>query len=502
MASYVLGIDQSTQGTKVLLFDEQGKICCRVDRPHKQYVDSKGWVEHDPVEIWENVKLLIQDLLEKNNFNPDEIKSIGISNQRETAMAWNKDTGLPIYNAIVWQCARGAGICEAISKAGMAEGIKEATGLPLSPYFSGAKLAWILQNVPEANTLMSAGKLCMGTMDSWLIFKMTKGQEFRTDFSNASRTQLFDIDKLYWSETSCKAFGIDVSALPQVTDSDGYYGETDFDGVLDVKVPIHGVLGDSHAALFGQGCHEPGMAKATYGTGSSVMMNIGKKPVRSSHGLVTSLAWCISGTPMYVLEGNINYTGATISWLKDDLELITGAGETEKLAKDANPSDKSYFVPAFTGLGAPYWESDATGIFTGITRVTGKKEMVRAVLDSIAYQINDVVSIMQQESKHVLSALRVDGGPTKNHYLMQFQTDMLGCPVEVPDAEELSAIGAGYCAGIAEGLYDQDKIFAQIKRTAFNPSMDEQNKKTFLNGWKKAVNQVLWAAKKDSTGKA
>ncbi len=502
MASYVLGIDQSTQGTKILLFDEMGKICCRVDRSHKQYVDSKGWVEHDPEEIWENIKHLIQDLLEKTDVKADEIKTIGISNQRETAMAWNRETGIPVYNAIVWQCARGAGICEAILKEGLAEDIKKATGLPLSPYFSGAKLAWILQNVPEASQLMNDGRLCMGTMDSWLVFKMTNGKEFRTDFSNASRTQLFDIDKLQWSETASRAFGIDISALPEVTDSDGFYGETDFDGILDVKVPIHSVLGDSHAALFGQGCHESGMAKATYGTGSSVMMNIGEQPVRSSHGLVTSLAWSIAGTPLYVLEGNINYTGATISWLKDDLELISGAGETENLAREANPSDKSYFVPAFTGLGAPYWESEATGIFTGITRVTGKKEMVRAVLDSIAYQINDVVAIMQQESKHVLSSLRVDGGPTKNRYLMQFQTDMLGCPVEVPDAEELSAIGAGYCAGIASGLYNKEKIFAQINRTAFNPNMEEQTKQAFLDGWKNAVNQVLWAAKKDSTGEA
>ncbi len=502
MASYVLGIDQSTQGTKILLFDEMGKICCRVDRPHKQYVDFKGWVEHDPEEIWENIKHLIQELLEKTDVKADEIKTIGISNQRETAMAWNRETGIPVYNAIVWQCARGAGICEAILEEGLAEDIKKATGLPLSPYFSGAKLAWILQNVPESSQLMNDGRLCMGTMDSWLVFKMTNGKEFRTDSSNASRTQLFDIDKLQWSETASRAFGIDISALPEVTDSDGFYGETDFDGILDVKVPIHSVLGDSHAALFGQGCHESGMAKATYGTGSSVMMNIGEQPVRSSHGLVTSLAWSIAGTPLYVLEGNINYTGATISWLKDDLELISGAGETENLAREANPSDKSYFVPAFTGLGAPYWESEATGIFTGITRVTGKKEMVRAVLDSIAYQINDVVAIMQQESKHRLSSLRVDGGPTKNRYLMQFQTDILGCPVEVPDAEELSAIGAGYCAGIASGLYNKEKIFAQINRTAFNPNMEEQTKQAFLDGWKKAINQVLWAAKKDSTGKA
>ncbi len=493
MDACIMGIDQSTQGTKLLLFDAEGKIIYKADKPHKQYIDEKGWVEHDPDEIWQNLKTLVKEMLEKMHLTGNEIRAIGISNQRETAMAWNRRTGRPIYNAIVWQCARGAAICEKLRQQGFADTVKKTTGLPLSPYFSAAKLAWILQNVEGAEKLMQEGDLCLGTMDSWLVYCMTKGNVFATDFSNASRTQLFDIDKLQWSEEVAKMFGISVSALAKVMDSDGLYGATDFDGILPTKVPIRAVFGDSHAALFGQGCHKAGMAKATYGTGSSVMMNVGEKPIRSEYGLVTSLAWSISGKVNYVLEGNINYTGAAITWLKDDLQLISSPSETELLARKANPQDRSYFVPAFTGLGAPYWESEATGLYTGITRVTGKNEMVRAVLDAIAYQINDVAALMQQESGHSLPALRVDGGPTKNAYLMQFQTDILGCPVEIPQAAELSAIGVAYAAGIAIGLYKED-IFHKMERRTFRPQMEAARRTKLLKGWQEAVCQTIEAA--------
>lgn len=498
---YILGIDQSTQGTKVMLFNAEGQAVCRLDCPHEQRIDARGWVEHNPEEIWQNLKTLIQQLMADHRGEVRAVRAIGISNQRETAMAWDRRTGAPVYPAIVWQCARGAAICQTIEEEGLAEKIHAVTGLPLSPYFSGAKLAWILQQVEEARKLMAVGRLCMGTMDSWLVYKLTGGQVFRTDYSNASRTQLFDIDRLQWSSEACESFGIDPEALAEVSDSDGFYGETDFDGLLEQKVPIHAVFGDSHAALFGQGCHQAGMAKATYGTGSSVMMNVGGKPVRSHQGLVTSLAWCLSGQPSYVLEGNINYTGAAVTWLKDNLGIISGAGETEALAMKAKSADRSYFVPAFSGLGAPYWESRAAGLFTGITRVTGRPEMVRAVLDSIAYQIHDVAAIMQTESGYKLPALRVDGGPTRNKYLMQFQTDILDCPVEVPSVEELSAMGAGFCAGIAIGLYDKTRIFAQVKRTRFSRQMPEPVRSDLLAGWKQAVEQVLWAAKRDSPGK-
>ena len=495
MGAYVLGIDQSTQGTKLLLFDAAGKICYRDDMQHVQHIDNRGWVEHDPEEIWQNLKALVKRMLQQLQLERGSIKAIGISNQRETAMAWNRDTGKPVYPAIVWQCARGAAICSRLQAEGWNEDIRSITGLPLSPYFSAAKLAWILENVDTAKQLMQEKKLCMGTMDSWLVFRMTKGEVFATDYSNASRTQLFNLDKLCWSEKAAKAFGINTAALPQVLDSDGFYGLTDFEGLLPEKVPIHAVMGDSHAALFGQGCHETGMAKATYGTGSSVMMNVGKKPVRSSHGLVTSLAWSLSGKPSYVLEGNINYTGAAISWLKDNLHLISSPSETEALARAANIDDHSYFVPAFTGLGAPYWEDSATGSYTGITRVTGKNEMVRAVVDAIAYQINDVVSIMQKESGYPLPELRVDGGPTRNSYLMQFQADMLNCPVAVPDAAELSAIGVAYAAGIASGVYETEKIFGSVKRKQFTPKIQAERRQSMLAGWHAAIRQTIEAAK-------
>ena len=493
MKSYILGIDQSTQGTKVLLFDEAGTICYKAAKSHKQYIDEKGWVEHDSDEIWRHLKDLIRDMLDKTEINGKAIKAVGISNQRETAMAWHRQTGKPVYRAIVWQCARGAAICEELRRKGLDSLIKNTTGLPLSPYFSAAKLAWILRRVEGAKELMDEGNLCMGTMDSWLVYCMTKGQVFRTDFSNASRTQLFDIGRLTWSDDVCRAFGIDRRALPEVTDSNGFYGKTDFDGILPEAIPIHAVFGDSHAALFGQACHHPGMAKATYGTGSSVMMNIGDKPVYSQHGLVTSLAWSLSGKATYVLEGNINYTGAAITWLKDDLQLIRSPEETMALAQAANPKDRSYFVPAFTGLGAPYWESQATGLYTGVTRVTGKKEMVRAVLDAIAYQINDVTTLMQKESGYKLPSLRVDGGPTKNAYLMQFQTDLIGCPVDVPEAAELSAIGAAYAAGLAVGLYDKDALFKDMKGISYEPAMAGDRRRELSGGWQKAISQTLAA---------
>lgn len=496
MGRCILGIDQSTQGTKVLLFDARGDVIKRLDKPHRQYVDARGWVEHDPEEIWENLKELVGRLLQETRTAARDIAAIGISNQRETALAWDKATGKSIYHAIVWQCARGAQICTELEEKGCGDRIRQVTGLPLSPYFSAAKLAWLLRHVEGARKLMAAGRLAMGTMDSWLVYKMTGGRRFQTDASNASRTQLFDIEKLQWSEEVAGLFGIETAALPLVTDSDGDYGETDFDGLLDRKIPIRGVLGDSHAALFGQGCHRPGLAKATYGTGSSVMMNVGADPVRSAHGLVTSLAWSLGGRPEYVLEGNINYTGAAISWLKDDLKLIESAGETEALARAAHPEDKSYFVPAFTGLGAPYWESGATGLFTGLTRVTGKREMVRAVLDAIAYQINDIVSLMQEESGHQLPALYVDGGPTKNGYLMQRTADIIAARVEVPDVEELSAMGAAYVAGIAAGLYERREVFARGKRRAFSSQLSAAKRAALIAGWRAAIRQVLSATRK------
>lgn len=485
-----MGIDQSTQGTKALLFDEEGSLICRSDVPHKQYIDERGWVEHDPEEIYRNTLSVVKILVEKAGIDKNEIVTLGISNQRETAMVWDRATGKPVYNAVVWQCARGAEICAKIEAAGHGEMVRSHTGLQLSPYFSAAKIAWVLQNVEGAQERADRGELCCGTIDSWLVYKLTGAKEFRTDYSNASRTQMFNITSLAWDPEVCGLFGIPVSCLAELTDSDGEYGMTDFDGFLDAPIPIRGVLGDSHGALFGQGCVEKGMIKTTYGTGSSVMMNIGKDPVFSKR-VVTSLAWKLNGEVNYVLEGNINYTGAVITWLKDDLELITSPGETEALALAANPKDKTYLVPAFTGLSAPYWDSEAAGIISGMTRTTKRAEIVRAGLDCIAYQITDVIEAMSEESGIAIGELRVDGGPTRNRYLMQFQSDMAHVTVQVPSAEELSGIGAAYAAGIAVGLYVRDEVFAKMSRTKFEPAMDAETRNEKYEGWKHAVSQVL-----------
>ena len=490
MSRYVLGIDQSTQGTKARLFDEEGALICRTDLPHRQYINEKGWVEHDPEEIYINTLAVVKNLVEKAGINKNDLAVLGISNQRETAMVWNRTTGKPVYNAVVWQCARGARICEEIEKAGDADMIRSHTGLQLSPHFSAAKIAWVLKNVEGVQEIADKSELCCGTIDSWIVYKLTGGKEFRTDYSNASRTQMFNISELKWDKQVCGLFGIPTTALPEVTDSDGKYGTTNFDGYLDHEIPIRGVLGDSHGALFGQGCVEKGMIKSTYGTGSSVMMNIGEEPVFSNR-VVTSLAWKLGGEVNYVLEGNINYTGAVITWLKDDLELISSPDETEQLAKESNPADKSYLVPAFTGIGAPYWDSEATGILTGMTRTTKRKEIVRAALDCIAYQITDVIKTMSAESGIDISELRVDGGPTKNKYLMQFQSDIAHVTVQVPSSEELSGIGAAYAAGIAVGIYNKEEVLNKMTRTRFTPQMQSEERAQKYAGWKSAVEQVL-----------
>lgn len=490
MKKYVLGIDQSTQGTKALLFNTKGEIVCRADLPHRQMTDEKGWVEHDPEEIWQNTLNVTKLVVEKAGIDKNEIQTVGISNQRETALVWNKVTGEPVYNAVVWQCARGAKICAGLEEKGYGEMVRSRTGLTLSPYFSAAKIAWVLQNVEGAEELGRKGELCCGTIDSWLVYKLTKGKEFRTDYSNASRTQLFNIRTLQWDGELCGIFGIPEDSLAQVTDSDGLFGETDFDGFLDRPIPIRAVLGDSHGALFGQGCLEKGMMKATYGTGSSIMMNIGEKPVFSDR-IVTSLAWSMGGKVNYVLEGNINYTGAVITWMKDDIGLISSPSETKEMAEQANPNDTTYLVPAFSGLGAPYWNSEARAVFYGMSRTTKRNELVKAGLESIAYQINDVISAMKEESGIEIRELRVDGGPTRNTYLMQFQSDITGIAVQVPSAEELSGIGAAYMAGLSEGIYQMEGLYDSMSRSRFSPAMPEEVRTEKCAGWKKAVSKVL-----------
>lgn len=490
MGKYILGIDQSTQGTKALLFNEEGDLLKRSDLPHRQIINEKGWVSHDPEEIYQNTIQVVKNLVESSGIDKNEIAGVGISNQRETSLAWDKITGEPLADAIVWQCARAAGICERDSVKEKGEMIRQKTGLNLSPYFPASKIAWLLEEVDGAKEKAAEHTICHGTIDSWLIYRLTGNKVYKTDYSNASRTQLFNIFELKWDEGICRLFGIDPANMAEVCNSDSEFGETDFEGFLEHPIPIHGVLGDSHGALFGQGCLEKGMIKSTFGTGSSIMMNIGEKPVLSAHGVVTSLAWGMNGKVNYVLEGNINYTGAVITWLKEDARLIDSPQETEELAAQAEQDDELYLVPAFTGLGAPYWDSRAKAALIGITRTTRRAEMVRAGLECITYQITDIIEAMRQDAQVEIKSLRVDGGPTRNAYLMQFQSDMTEAAVLVPDAEELSGIGAAYAAGLALKVYD-DKIFKKLQRKTYDPTMDKKLRDKKYAGWKKAVAMIL-----------
>ena len=483
-AKTVLAIDQSTSGTKALLFDERGELLGRHDLPHEQKINSQGWVSHNPMEIYRNALAAVKALLEETGADPASIAALGISNQRETALVWDRDTGLPVADAVVWQCARAQGICDRIQNQG--ELVRQKTGLNLSPYFPAAKWAWLLENTPDL-----AGKnLCAGTIDAWLVYKLTGGKVFATDYSNASRTQLFNLTTLEWDQELCQLFGVPVEILPQVRFSDGGFGQTDLEGLLSHPVPIRGVLGDSHGALFGQGCHKPGMIKATYGTGSSVMMHIGERPVFSQQGVVTSLAWGMAGKVSYVLEGNINYTGAVTKWVVEDLGLLSSSKEAGPVAQQADPSDTTYLIPAFTGLGAPYWDSGAKGVLCGMSRTTGRAEIVKAAEECIVYQITDVIQAMGQEAGVEIGQLRVDGGPTKDRYLMQFQSDILGIPVAVPEREELSAMGAAFCAGIAAGVYSKE-VFQGVRRQNYTPQMKEETRQAKYAGWKQAVAMLL-----------
>ncbi len=499
MSEYILGIDQSTQGTKALLFDQEGTLLAREDISHRQIVNPAGWVSHNPMEIYHNVLQAIKNLVSKSGIRKSQIVCIGISNQRETSLVWDKKTGLPLDHAIVWQCARAAAVCEKLKKEGAAKFIQENTGLPLSPYFPAAKLAWFLENVPKLQKKAQKGQVCFGTMDTWLVYKLTQGNSYKTDYSNASRTQLFNLFTLQWDSEICQLFGVHPEQLPAICDSDSDFGETTLEGYLDAPIPIHAVLGDSHGALFGQGCLSKGMVKATYGTGSSIMMNIGAAPVSSSHGLVTSLAWKLKGKVSYVLEGNVNYTGAIISWLQHQAGLLASPEETEALCRQACQHDTLYFVPAFTGLGAPYWEPDLKAALLGIDRNTGKKEIVKAGVEAIAYQIADVISAMRQDTGIPVKLMRADGGPAQNTYLMQFQSSLLNAEIHVPDTKELSGMGAAYAAGFAMGLLPAN-LFEKKQFSMYRPASDTDRIKAKYEGWKRAV-RILLSGKEEKRKK-
>ncbi|MDQ0222421.1 glycerol kinase [Streptococcus moroccensis] len=480
--TYVIGIDQSTQGTKVLLFDQEGKIVKKLSCAHQQIISEQGWVSHNPTEIYDNVINLVDELI--RDIDKNKLIAVGITNQRETALAWYKGTGQPIDNAIVWQCARAKAITDQmdVSQASM---VKRKTGLPLSPYFSAAKYSWLIKHYQG-----ELDQIACGTVDSWLIYQLTSGKSFKTDVSNASRTQLMNLEKRAWDEELCSLFGIPVSCLPQIEASDANFGETDFDGILPHPVPIHAVMGDSHAALFAHKGFEAGDIKATYGTGSSIMMNIGTEVSIMPENLAVSVGWQSQGTCHYVIEGNINYSGAVMTWLKDSLHLFEDMDELNQLVAEANPLDKTYLVPAFSGLGAPYFRDDVTAAFVGMTRTTGRAELVKAGLESIAYQINAVLSAMKSVSKLEIKRISADGGPTKNAYLMQFQSNLAKADVDVATVEEASCTGVAYLAGISCGAYPET-ILDQLSSHRMSPEPSFASiRLEKLAGWDQAVNRL------------
>ncbi|MCI9150592.1 MAG: glycerol kinase GlpK [Lachnospiraceae bacterium] len=477
---YIIGIDQSTQGTKAVLVDEQGRIAGRADRKHAQLVNEQGWVSHDPEEIYQNVLLAVQDVMKQNQIPRESVRAIGISNQRETTVLWDRQ-GRPLAPAIVWQCGRARDIAQRLEP--WEEAIRRKTGLPLSPFFPAAKMAWLL----EQNASGSGCGFCLGTVDSWLIYRLTGGKSFKTDYSNASRTQLFNLHTLEWDQELCQWFGVPMEALPKVCDSNSAFGETTLEGYFEKPVPILAALGDSHGALFAHGCHQKGMTKTTYGTGSSIMMNIGTTFQESRSGLATSLAWGMDGVVHYVLEGNINYTGAVMSWLKDDLKLIAGLDELNPAIEAANPADTTVLVPAFTGLSAPYWDHEARGLIYGMSRTTGRNEIIRGAVESIALQIMDVVKSMERDSGISIEELHVDGGPTRNGYLMQFQSDMTGSRVLVPEMEEFSALGAAYMAGLTCGMYRKETLFEGQKATVYERRMEAADRERKQQLWQQAI---------------
>ena len=480
---YIIAIDQSTSCTKAMLFDESCNLISKKSVDHRQLINDKGWVEHDGNEIYSNLITAVHDLIASTAINPSDVVSAGLSTQRETTIAWNKKTGEPFYNAIVWQCSRAKDICSRLEK--YENQIKDKTGIKLSPYFSAAKMTWLLENVN------SIDKSCciMSNIDAFLIFRLSNRKAIKTDYSNACRTQLFNINTLDWDNDLISVFGLRKEMLPEVCDSDSEFCMTDFEGILPHKIPLHAALGDSQSALFAQGCITPGLVKATYGTGSSVMMNTGDRIIDSDH-LSTSLAWKIAGKINYVIEGNVNYSGATIKWLVDDLQLLDSASEAGNIAEKAVMPDGLYLVPAFTGLGAPVWDQDVRAMVLGMDRTVGKAEFVRAAEESIAYQITDVLMTMQDEANIKIQSLRTDGGPTRDTFLMQFQSDISTIPVVVASVAELSGKGVAMAAGLAIDLYDKSSLFSEKYANVYTPSMNSTERNKKYSGWAKAINIV------------
>jgi glycerol kinase len=492
MKKYILAIDQGTTGSTIIIFDRRGRIVARAYREFPQIYPKPGWVEHDPIKIWQSVKLTITDALKAGKIRGSEIAAIGITNQRETTIIWDRKTGKPVYNAIVWQCRRTAEICDRLKKKGLEGYVQKSTGLKIDAYFSGTKIKWILDNVRDARREAQGGKLAFGTVDTWIIWNLTGGKSHVTDYSNASRTMIFNIRKLDWDGRLLKILGISRSILPKVVPSSGVAGRTKGIGVLPDGIPIAGIAGDQQSALFGQGCHEPGDIKNTYGTGCFMLVNTGTKAVNSKTGLLTTIAWGIDNKVYYALEGSVFIAGAAVQWIRDGLGLIKKASETEAIAKSVPDTGGVYFVPAFVGLGAPYWNMYARGTITGITRGTTRAHLVRATLESLAYQTKDVLLCMQKDSHLKIGSMKVDGKAAENGFLMQFQADILPAKVIRPKIIDTTALGAAYLAGLGMGFWKDRNELKKLWRVdkTFSPGMKPALSAKLYNGWEKSVSQA------------
>ena len=496
MPKYIMALDSGTTSNRCILFDQAGEICAVAQKEFTQIFPQPGWVEHDADEIFETQLSVARQALASIGAGAADIAAIGITNQRETTILWDRHTGQPICNAIVWQCRRTTEICQHLQSRGLTQAIREKTGLVIDPYFSGTKIRWILENVPGARALAEQGDLLFGTVETWLIWKLTGGKVHVTDYSNASRTMLFNINTLQWDEDILNWLNIPRSLLPTPMPSSCCYGQTE-PQFFGAPIPISGAAGDQQAALFGQACFTPGDSKCTYGTGAFLLMNTGKKPILSHNGLVTTVAWGLNGEVNYALEGSIFVAGAAIQWLRDELHLIETAADSEYLAKRVPDTNGCYVVPAFTGLGAPYWDAYARGAIVGLTRGVNQNHIIRATLDSITYEIHDVLSSMEADAGIRLSSLKVDGGASANNYLMQTQADINSAPVDRPKCVETTAAGAAYLAGLSVGFWKDQAQLKAIRQTdrMFRPKLSEQARTERLEGWKKAVRCTRgWAA--------
>lgn len=490
---YIMALDRGTTSSRCIIFDKDGNIIKVAQKEFEQIYPKPGWVEHDAMEIWGSQSGVMREAVDTAGINPEEIAAIGITNQRETTVVWDKKTGKPIYNAIVWQCRRTSEICDELKEKGLTECIREKTGLIIDAYFSATKVKWILDNVEGARERAEKGELLFGTIDTWLIWKLTGGRVHVTDYSNASRTMMYNINTLEWDKDILKELDIPEIMLPEVKESSCVYGYTDSGLFADIKIPIAGCAGDQQSALFGQNCFEEGTAKNTYGTGCFLLMNTGEKPVKSENGLLTTISWGVDGKVEYALEGSIFMGGASIQWLRDELRMIKSAADSEKYAMRVENTNGVYVVPAFTGLGAPYWDMYARGTIVGLTRGAKKEHLIRATLESIAYQTKDVLEAMQNDSGIELKSLKVDGGASNNNFLMQFQSDILNVKIDRPKIVETTALGAAYLAGLAVGFFKgkEDIKKRWVCDREFEPKMSEEVREKSYKDWKRAVERSL-----------